>query len=309
YYGAGAFGLNWDENRYRLTFAPGHAGQPAPLVGTDPPLPGLVFENRVLTGPVGSGDNAYIYGAPFSPFRYLGGTVPAGVRTFTIKGSLPDPAAVLGRQWLTALGARGIQVDSLRPRTHNAPPAAPRTTLHVHYSPPLRAIVRELNLHSVNLYAEALLKSVGRAEQAGGTTAAGLQILRRVWRERGLDLSRGYRQKDGSGLSTGNLLTAGLLADLCVQMAQEESFGAFKASLPVAGESGTLRNVGRRTAAAGNVRAKSGTLGGVICYAGYATTRSGEPLAFAVMVNHYEGGYRRMRARWERLMVQLAELP
>ena len=306
YYGTGAYGLNFAENLYALHFRPGQAGRPAVVTGTTPALPEVRFDNHVLTGPAGSGDQAYIYGAPFSPYRYLGGTVPADFDTFTIKGALPDPPQHVGRLLLAALAARGIAVEGgLAPRGELPAGAGSSTVVYQHHSPPVHALVRALNTHSLNLYAEALLKSVGQARRQTGTTAAGLAVVAETWRARGLPLAAGYHQDDGSGLALTNTLTPALLADLCVQMAGNEDFYA---SLPVMGETGTLASMGRNGAAAGNVRAKSGSLGGVLCYAGYVTTRSGERLAFALMANHYEGGYRQMRTRWERIMVALAEV-
>jgi D-alanyl-D-alanine carboxypeptidase/D-alanyl-D-alanine-endopeptidase (penicillin-binding protein 4) len=64
---------------------------------------------------------------------------------------------------------------------------------------------------------------------------------------------------------------------------------AFKDSLPIAGVDGTLEHRMRRTAAQGRVVAKTGTIRHVNALDGYATTRAGERLAFAVVVNHHTG--------------------
>ena len=78
------------------------------------------------------------------------------------------------------------------------------------------------------------------------------------------------------------------------------------ASLPVAGVDGTLAERMKGTPAAGNVRAKTGAMNGVRSLAGYVTTQDGEPLAFAVVVNNYEGAASVAVAAIDALAVRLA---
>jgi len=77
------------------------------------------------------------------------------------------------------------------------------------------------------------------------------------------------------------------LAALLVAMDRHPAAAAFRASLPIAGRDGTLEKRMRGTAAEGSVAAKTGTLSLVNALAGYVTTRGGERLAFAVIVNNH----------------------
>src|SRR6185436_16139856 len=61
----------------------------------------------------------------------------------------------------------------------------------------------------------------------------------------------------------------------------------YRNALPIAGIDGTLQNRMKGTAAAGNVRAKTGTLRYVYTLSGYVTTAAGERLAFSIMLNNY----------------------
>ena len=65
---------------------------------------------------------------------------------------------------------------------------------------------------------------------------------------------------------------------------------------------------GKGTAAANNLRAKSGYISRVRTYTGYVTTKSGKELCFAMMANNYTCSNREMRDKMERLMVAMAEM-
>ncbi len=66
----------------------------------------------------------------------------------------------------------------------------------------------------------------------------------------------------------------------------------FLDALPIAGVDGSLASRMKGTAAAGNVRAKTGTMSNIRSLAGYVTTRGGERLAFVIVVNNFEGTWR-----------------
>jgi D-alanyl-D-alanine carboxypeptidase/D-alanyl-D-alanine-endopeptidase (penicillin-binding protein 4) len=70
-------------------------------------------------------------------------------------------------------------------------------------------------------------------------------------------------------------------------MNQHRYAEVFRNAQPIAGADGTLRNRMKNTVAAGNVRAKTGTLSNVSGLSGYVTSAAGERLAFSIIVNHY----------------------
>ena len=92
--------------------------------------------------------------------------------------------------------------------------------------------------------------------------------------------------EDGSGLSRSDLATAAGMAALLVAMDRHPAGAAFIDALPVAGVDGTLKGRMKGTAAEGRVRAKTGTIRHTAALAGYVTTRRGERLAFAMLVNN-----------------------
>ena len=87
---------------------------------------------------------------------------------------------------------------------------------------------------------------------------------------------------DGSGLDLGNRVTCDLLT-AALDHAGPDSVLA--RSLPVAGQTGTLRNRLNGTPADGKVAAKTGTLDTVNALAGFAHSASGQVLTFAFVIN------------------------
>ena len=96
--------------------------------------------------------------------------------------------------------------------------------------------------------------------------------------------------EDASGLSRKNLLTPDAIVQLLTYMDRQPEGAAFRALLPIAGVDGTLRHRMEGTAAAGNVRAKTGTMKFTTALSGYVTTAGGERLAFSVMLNNDPDG-------------------
>ncbi len=71
-----------------------------------------------------------------------------------------------------------------------------------------------------------------------------------------------------------------------LQYVQRQNWGeAFLASLPVAGEDGTLENRMKGAPAEGRVRAKTGAIEHVRALSGFATTLRGAHLLFSIFVN------------------------
>lgn len=308
YYGAGAFGLNIHDNLYYLQFQQqDQLDENPPVAAVRPAVPGLYFINELRSAGRGTGDNAYIYGAPYTYERYIRGTIPVGSGRFTIKGSLPDPPLFAAQQLQGALESVGI-LAMRPPTTHRDPPqnAQPkRMLLYGHNSPPLRTIVERVNMESVNLYAEVLLRAVGLAKKGRGTADAGLDALQEYWKARGLDFDP-ITLEDGSGLSPQNVVTARFLAQMLRLAYREEPIrDDFYRSLPLAGRSGSLENALRSTPAEGKLRAKSGTLQHVRTFTGYAPASDGRLLAFAILVNNYSGSGGDVRRKIYDLMAAL----
>lgn len=308
YYGAGAFGLNIHENFYFLDFLQRTREGSKPLLqGPRPQVPGLELTNELRSGPRGSGDQAYIYGAPYGYDNYVRGTIPVGTRRFTIKGALPDPPLFAAQALCRHLEDNNIPVAlaAESDRTLGSGRFQPGNVIDTYESPPLAELVDRTNLRSLNLYAEALLRAVNKARGKEDFELSSADILLDWLADRGLEV-KAARMEDGSGLATRNFFSPDLMtAFLRIQA----DAARWRASIPVAGKTGSMRGYLKGTAAEGRLAAKSGSLGAVRAYAGYATRKDGQEIAFTIMVNNFTLKSRSLRNKMLALMQNFCEGP
>lgn len=311
YYGAGVSGLNFNDNQYRIKFKPGaDEGDPATLLGIEPAIPYLTFKNLVTTGERGSGDKTIVYGNPLSTHVVLTGTVPRGVPAFSVRGSIPAPGSYVAYAFRQNLAAVIKVIPDTTSFLSPKPvmPIAPRKVLDEYKSPPLRDICQQANFWSVNLYADAFLKKAGKTLEGKSDYDAAVRAVTNYWWNRTADM-RGFFIKDGSGLSPSGSLTTNNLTDILSLATREKFYPDFYKSIAVLGVNGTVRNLGKGTKAAGNIRAKSGSIGGTRAYAGYVTAKSGLILSFAIIANKYQQeNSRTVSEELVRIMTLLAQL-
>ncbi|MES2518908.1 MAG: D-alanyl-D-alanine carboxypeptidase/D-alanyl-D-alanine-endopeptidase [Bacteroidota bacterium] len=313
YYGAGAYGLNMNENLYWATFNPAKYMENAPLIKTSPDLPYYQKINRILTDKAGTGDQVNIYSTPYQDILVMEGFVPAG-DNFSVKGSIPDPALFSAYFLHKKLEELNIKISDsplsfLEANKKNIAFTKPSQTTPIDtlLSPTLRELARECNFQSINLYAEAFLKTPSILLNLGSTPDAAVKGLKQIWLTKGVK-SEGLKMKDGSGLSPSNGITPNNMTDVLKTMFLEQSFDAFYESIPIVGISGTVANLGKKSKAVGNVRAKSGSIDGVRAFAGYFTAKNGEMMCFSMMFNKYNSDYGSATRELEKLMIMMVEL-
>ena len=313
YYGAGASGLNFNENLYWVTFKPANYLEEAALVKTAPDLPYYQKINRVLTDKAGTGDQVNIYATPYQDVLIMQGYVPMG-ENFSVKGSIPDPALFSAYFLQKKMEELGIKISDfplswMEANKKNVYIQRPKQTtiIDTYNSPPLKDLGRECNFQSINLFAEAFLKTPSVLLNFGNSTDDAIKGLKQIWQGKGLKLE-GLRMKDGSGLSPANGITPNNMTDVLSVMTTEKSFTAFYESIPIVGLSGTVQNLAKKSRAVGNVRAKSGSIDGVRAYAGYFTNKNGEMMCFSMMLNKYNAEYGSATRELEKLIILMMEL-
>jgi serine-type D-Ala-D-Ala carboxypeptidase/endopeptidase (penicillin-binding protein 4) len=179
-------------------------------------------------------------------------------------------------------------------------------------SPPISELVREANLKSNNVYAEVLLKSIGRTHpqvnlSGDDTGSLGIALVKQRLTELGVN-PQAYRISDGSGLSRHNLVAPAAFTQLLSGMAMMPEGKLFRDSLPVAGVSGTLKNRLKGTLAQGNVQAKTGSMSGINTLAGYINPPQYSPLVFSIMLNQHDTSTAKMSKIVDEIVLLLARL-
>lgn len=290
YYGAGPSGLTIFDNLVSYTFStPETYGKTSTLKGVEPEVPGLVFHNYVQSSSR-RGDNAYIYGAPYSLDRFASGTLPAGKSSFIVKGSLPDPEFQFAYELHKLFLEHNITVNgelktgrSMELSSKSAD-YEKRTLLITHKGASIGQLINKTNERSINLFAEHLICLVGYKKTGKGSIQNGLSVLENYWSSK--FNTTGLHVNDGSGLSRSNAISAVHFTDMLSSMHNGKNGERFMASLPIAGKSGTLRSICKGQAGHGRVFAKSGSMSRIRSYAGYVQSSSGKKYAFAIIVNN-----------------------
>ncbi len=314
YYGAGANGLNVNENLYNVYFRQTNdLGNFAAISRFLPELPNLFYTNKVTIAEKGSGDNVLIYSTPLNNNILMQGTIPAGNNEFVVKGAMPDPA------YLFAYHIQKSFVESGGSITNPTLPFQVYKIKNVYYpkqrfeiyrydSPPISTLAKECNFHSINLYADAFLKTIGYSMSKDASFDASINAVKQIWSQRGVDL-QGFMIRDGSGLSPSGVLTANNLVDILYSMKNDNAFNDFYASIPVVGQTGTVQNLAKGSKAAGNIRAKSGSISNTRAFSGYFTASNGEMMSFALIINRYaDGADRKVRRYLEAIMKLMVEI-
>ncbi|MGV6861685.1 MAG: D-alanyl-D-alanine carboxypeptidase/D-alanyl-D-alanine endopeptidase [Putridiphycobacter sp.] len=307
YYGAGPSGLTIFDNLIKLHFKTSDTiGGKTELTCIEPYIPNLKMRNIVKSAK-SKKDNAYVYGAPYSEYWTVRGSLPIKSEDFVVKASMPDPEYVFALEFDYALNQAGI-------KTKYAPTSYQRLLydpsfikpevpiLYQHTSPSLTSIINWTNQRSVNLFAEHLLCQLSVKRSGYGSTYNGSLIAAAYWKSK-LGSNNGLYMTDGSGLSRSNAVSAKFLVRLLNYMKNSKTL---KNSLAIAGKRGTMYSIGKGTAAQGRVIGKSGTMTRMKAYTGYVNTKTGKKLGYAMIINNYSTSTSKVKKYFEKLMVKMA---
>ena len=267
------------------------------------------IDNRVMTTPQGTGPHKiYINREPGSNQITMWGNIPLDDAGASESLAIDDPADFTAKLFRQLLEQRGVTVYG-RPRTRHTELASIQTfsvtsvasgggsestsrigpgltVLASHESGPMSDDLRVINKVSQNLHAELALRLLGKEKGTSGSIEGGLEVMRGFLTNAGIKPDQ-FTFYDGSGLSRENLVTPTAIVQL-LQYAYHQPWGTlFANTLPVSGVDGSLADRLKTPPAKGAVHAKTGALNHVNALSGYATTTTGETVAFSILGNNH----------------------
>jgi D-alanyl-D-alanine carboxypeptidase/D-alanyl-D-alanine-endopeptidase (penicillin-binding protein 4) len=300
WFAAPASALSFNENVVTLRVEAQRTGQP-PLVHTLPEGAELPIANEATTvagrSRVGM---AILREDPLDSMR-VAGEIRQGGRDVWRRMTVSDPPSYAASVFRSVLEADSIQVRgriraAVDPTRGVLPQDAlwapgmvtadnqPPEILAIHDSPPLHELLAVVNKESHNLYAELVLKTLGRVVAGDGTYRGGVGVVEEFLRsEVGVNPEE-LSLADGSGLSSDNRASARVFVQTLEHMARSSAWPVFWETLPEAGNPRELRRM-YRTPAARNLRAKTGTIEGVSALSGLVRSGNGERILFSILSN------------------------
>jgi D-alanyl-D-alanine carboxypeptidase/D-alanyl-D-alanine-endopeptidase (penicillin-binding protein 4) len=302
YFGAEVSALSVNDNEIKVQATPAaRPGEPA-VVKLKPETSYVGVENDAETVERGATPTIGIPRGLSDNNVRVWGDFPVGGTGLGVRLSVHQPALWAAALFSDALKRRGVIIEG-EPGSVDARGGKADARVNPERAVELASLssktlgqtVRLTNKESVNLYAELILRTLGKERgmsapdpdtkkmRTRGDDEAGLGVVRQ-WLERHEIPVSALELHDGSGLSRLNLVTTEATARLLATMLRTPSSEIFQDSLPVAGLDGTLK-YRLRSAGGGRIRAKTGTLTYINSLSGYVRSGDDRLLVFSIICN------------------------
>ena len=288
-YGAAISAIVVDDNTVALTLTPGEKADDLVQAVVTPATPDFTIENDVKTSAAGAKADLTLTREPGANLVVVKGTLPAKSTPRKLVLAIEEPAQHAAVLLKRLLEERGVKIEGVA-RARHEPAGTPdaATVLAEHISVPLGDSVKLVNKISQNLHSEILLRTAARQNGLWNAPEDLLKFPADFYAAAGI-APDGVIQTDGSGLSRHDLVTPRAIVTLLNYAQKQTWFGAYFASLPVAGMDGTLEDRMKNTPAAGRIHAKTGSVEHVRTLSGFAEAASGRRLIFSFLGNNQGG--------------------
>lgn len=248
----------------------------------------------------GKSDSAYIYGIG-TKGRYISGAIPVNKVEFQVKAAMGNPEEEYLDQLSRALVGAGMK-EPQKLLSTKVPKKTEGRLVATYQSPRLLDIIKVTNQKSVNLFADAICYALGRQEKEGiegGMTSNWDDAMARLrqYADKSMGRQVGAKLYDGAGLSPMNAISAYQMASMLRYIYNQQYYKSYRSTLATSGQSGTLRSFGKGTKLEGKIDGKSGSMTGVVAYAGYILDK----YSFCIIFNNApeeRNEVRRQMVKW-----------
>ncbi|MGC6416147.1 MAG: D-alanyl-D-alanine carboxypeptidase/D-alanyl-D-alanine endopeptidase [Bradymonadia bacterium] len=280
---SGAMSINF--NSIKIKILPSSKVDKAPIVEVWPTREHVFIRNEARTTQAGKERLGLTASAHKDKTKlHLTGRIPVGHRGLVVRRRIDNPALFAGdatKHFLKNAGIRfkGKVLKKKHPRKAvNLAKIRSRT---------LGLIIQDINKLSNNFMAEQVLRTIGLVHGGVGDWIHGTKVVSKYLKDK-LNFTK-FKYVNGSGLFGDTRFSARQMVAVLDRMASSPLIRPeFFSSLALSRQDGTLKKRFRKLPP-GTIRAKTGTLRGVICLSGYIHHESGELLTFSILMNDLPG--------------------
>ncbi len=305
YFAAPADALTIKDNSFTLYFEPSlKEGALAKIAKIEPQECAVPMEIKAYHTSKVSREDTYLNYIPLENKMLVSGRLPLSDYRVEVFGAMAKPALFAAEYFKEKLTESGISVKGNAALGSKAN-YNQDNLICAQSSVPLREIIQRINKRSVNLYADILLRHLGKGSAKKGTMA-----IKNYLDKIGVD-SSATTLYDGSGLARTNLTTCKTIVNLLEKVSKQPYKDDFMDSLSLVGNNQDMGNMSKRmqnTLAAGNAKIKTGSIDGVRAHAGYINDKDGRQIAFCIISNNFDKSKAEIDNLHDEIILSLASL-
>lgn len=305
YFAAPADALTIKDNSFTVYFEPSLTeGALGKIAKIEPQECAVPMEVKSYHTSKVSREDTYLNFVPLENKMIVSGRLPLSNDRVEVFGAMATPALFTAQYFKQKLTENGIKVKG-KALLGSKKNYSQDNLICAQSSFPLKEIIQRINKKSINLYADILLRHLGK-----GTAREGALAVKKYLDKIGVD-SSSTSLYDGSGLARADLTTCKTIVSLLEKISKQSYSNEFINSLSQAGNSQDIGNVSKRmqnTLAAGNARIKTGSIDGVRAHAGYLNDKAGRQIAFCIISNNFEISKTEIDTLHEEIILSLASL-
>jgi D-alanyl-D-alanine carboxypeptidase/D-alanyl-D-alanine-endopeptidase (penicillin-binding protein 4) len=267
YYAAGAAQLSFNENSFAVNFSTTHQGSFAKIEKIFPNIPNLKIENDVRAGEPNGGDNAWFKNSARGLKYQVSGTIPAYSQNFPVKAAVFRPGKILAQLFYNFLKENHVIIPPIKEKENQRVGIIDEFSelIYTHRSAKIDSLLKVMNEHSINLYAENLARATIKEEN--NLIFKKSIFFQNCFGHINLENSNSALD-DFCGLSPKNRISPIFMVDFLQAVASSKMGDRFLDTLHDYEQSG--------------IKAKTGTMSGVKTFSGLSIK---DGLFFSIMIN------------------------